>query len=109
MPALSNADSLLSSHLSGRFSRKPGGGGPEGVAYRRAEVEKAAREEVVGVNVRAELASRDAGRLRTTSIVMGFADAMLWLLVAGLELKEWRREFGTEVMMLNLEVRIAVN
>ena len=85
MPALSNVDSLLSSHRSGLCRRKPGGGGPDGVAYRRAEVEKAARDEVLGANGRVEFASRDAGRQRTTSIVRGFADAMLLLLVASLE------------------------
>ena len=62
MPALSNVDSLLSSHRSGRANRKPGGGGPDGVAYLMAEVEKAAREATDGVNGRAELATRTAGR-----------------------------------------------
>lgn len=84
MPALSNVDSLLSSHRSGLCRRKPGGGGPEGVAYRREEVEKAARGEEVGVNERVEFARWTAGRQRTTSIVKGFADAMLLLLVASL-------------------------
>jgi hypothetical protein len=84
LPALSKADSLLSSHRSGFGNRKPAGGGPEGVAYRRLLVENAATEEVVGVKGRTELESLTAGRLRTTSIVKGFADAMLLLLVAGL-------------------------
>ncbi len=77
-PALSNDDSLLSSHLSGFGNRKPGGGGPEGVAYARSVVvENAARGEVVGVNVRMDEASLAVGRLRATSMVKGFADAIL--------------------------------
>ena len=49
MPALSIADSLLSSHRSFRGRRKPCGGGPAGVAAREAEEEKVAvaRGEVV--------------------------------------------------------------
>lgn len=42
LPALSIADSLLSSQRSFRGSRKPCGGGPAGVAAREAEEEKAA-------------------------------------------------------------------
>jgi hypothetical protein len=45
-------------------------------------VENTARGLVVGVKGRTELDSLAAGRLRTTSIVKGFADAMMWLLVA---------------------------
>jgi hypothetical protein len=52
------------------------------VAYRRLLVENAARGPVVAVNGRMELESLAVGRLRTTSIAKGFADAMLWLLVA---------------------------
>lgn len=90
-PALSRVDSLLSSHLSGFGNRKPGGGGPEGVAARRLLVEKAASELVVGAKGRTELVSLAAGRLRATSIVKGFAGAMIWLLVAVLVK---RGEFG---------------
>ena len=83
MPALSNADSLLSSHLSGFGNRNPGGGGPEGVAYARRVVgENTARGLVVGVKGRTALESLAVGRLRAMSIVKGFADAMMWLLVA---------------------------
>ena len=42
VPALSNDDSLPSSHLSLRGSLKPAGGGPAGVALRKAEEENAA-------------------------------------------------------------------
>lgn len=89
-PALSRVDSLLSSHLSGFGNRKPGGGGPEGVAYRRLLVEKAASELVVGTNGRTEPVSLVAGRLRTTSIVKGFVDAMIWLLAAVLLKRDLR-------------------
>lgn len=80
MPALSSEDSLLSSHRSGLDSRKPGGGGPEGVACRRAVVENAAaRPAVAGVSGRRVADSTAAERLRATSIVKGFADAIvLW-------------------------------
>jgi hypothetical protein len=44
LPALSNALSLLSSHRRTRGRRKPFGGGPDGVASRRDEVEKVARQ-----------------------------------------------------------------
>jgi hypothetical protein len=81
-PALSSDDSLLSSHLSGFGNRKPGGGGPEGVAFARRLVENAARGLVVGENDRKGPESRVVGRLRATSIVKGFADAMMWWLVA---------------------------
>lgn len=75
-------DSFFSSHLSGLFNRKPGGGGPEGVADVGAVVENAASELAVGAKGRREFDILDSGRLRTTSIVKGFADAMMWLLVA---------------------------
>jgi len=52
------------------------------VAARRPVVEKAAREFEEGVKVRAVLDSLAVGRLRATSIVKGFADAMMGLLVA---------------------------
>jgi len=53
------------------------------VAYaRRVVVENAARGIEVGVKGRTELDSLAAGRLLATSIVKGFADAMIWLLVA---------------------------
>jgi len=53
------------------------------VAYpRRVVVENTARGLVVGVKGRTELESLTVGRLRATSIVKGFADAMMWLLVA---------------------------
>jgi hypothetical protein len=82
LPALSNDDSLLSSHLSGFGSRKPAGGGPKGVTARRPVVENAAKELVAGVKGRTELESQAVGRLRATSMVKGFADAIVWLLVA---------------------------
>ena len=44
LPALSREVSLLSSHRSFRGSRKPCGGGPAGVAERKADVEKRAAE-----------------------------------------------------------------
>lgn len=53
------------------------------MAYRREEVENAASGlVVVGVNVRIVFVNRDVGRLRATSIVKGFAGAILLLLVA---------------------------
>lgn len=84
LPALSSEDSFPSSHLSGLDRRKPGGGGPEGVADRRAVVEKAATATRVaaGVNGRRDVESAAAGRLRATSVVKGLADAIVWLLVA---------------------------
>lgn len=50
-------------------------------------VENAARGLVEGAIVRIELENRAVGRLRATSIVKGFADAILWLLVAVLLLR----------------------
>ena len=44
LPALSNALSFCSSHLSFRGNLKPEGGGPAGVAGRREDVEKAAEK-----------------------------------------------------------------
>jgi hypothetical protein len=82
LPALSSEDSFPSSHLSGLGRRKPGGGGPEGVADRRAVVEKAATRVAAGVNGRRDVESAAAGRLRATSVVKGLADAIVWLLVA---------------------------
>jgi hypothetical protein len=85
-PALSSEDSLLSSHRSGLGRRKPAGGGPEGVACRRAVVENApaaaTRFAVVVVLGRRDADSVAAGRLRATSIVKGFADAIVVLPVA---------------------------
>ena len=93
MPALSNEDSLLSSHRSGLGNRKPGGGGPEGVAYaRRVLVENAASGLEEHANGRTALESLAVGRLRATSIVKGFADAIVWLLVA-----RWLMRGGIEV------------
>lgn len=48
-------------------------------------VENAARtvlEGAIVVRFAIELVSRAVGRLRATSIVIGFADAIMWLLVA---------------------------
>jgi hypothetical protein len=73
--------SFLPSHLSGFAILKPGGGGPAGVAARRLLVENVARAPVAGAKVRTEFASLAVGRLRTTSIVRGFVDAIVWLLV----------------------------
>jgi hypothetical protein len=81
-PALSNEDSLPSSHLSGLFIRKPAGGGPKGVAARKPVVENDARALVECMKGRTGLKSLDVGRLRATSMVKGFADAMMWVLVA---------------------------
>jgi hypothetical protein len=70
---------LLSSHRSGRFSRKPAGGGPDGVAALKDEVENAARVDGEEGNLR--VCERSVvGRARTTSIVMGFVVAMLVVL-----------------------------
>ena len=78
LPALSNVDSLLWSHLSGLGSRKPAGGGPDGVAARKVVVENAARVfALIGDNRCAELQSVPIGRFRATSIVRGFADGIL--------------------------------
>ena len=53
------------------------------MAYaRRVVVENTARGLVVGVKGRTALESLTVGRLRATSIVKGFVDAMMWLLVA---------------------------
>ena len=52
------------------------------MAARRAVVENAAKELVAGVIVRMELESLTVGWLRTTSMVKGFADAIMRLLVA---------------------------
>jgi hypothetical protein len=52
------------------------------VAARRPVVENATMELVEDVNGRMELESLAVGRLRATSIVRGFADAIVWLLVA---------------------------
>ena len=51
------------------------------MAYVRPLVEKAARELVAGAKVRTEFDRLAVGRLRTTSIVKGFTDAMMSLLV----------------------------
>jgi len=93
LPALSNEDSLLSSHLSGFGNRKPGGGGPEGVAYVRIElVDNAASGIEEHASGRIALESLAVWRLRATSIVKGFADAIVWLLVA-----RWLKRGGIEV------------
>ena len=52
------------------------------MAYERPLVENAGRELVAGAKVRTELDSLVVGRLRATSIVNRFADAMMLLLVA---------------------------
>jgi len=76
-PALSIVLSLLSFHLTGFGSLKPGGGGPAGVALRNWEVEKVALD-ATGVNVRiVEAVKVVNGRLRATSIVMGFVVAIV--------------------------------
>jgi hypothetical protein len=49
---------------------------------REVLVENAVRGLVDGAKVRTEFDSLNVGRLRTTSIVKGFVDAMMWLLVA---------------------------
>jgi hypothetical protein len=60
LPALSRMFSLLSSHRSFRGNRKPAGGGPAGVAERRAEVEKVA-EGYGGLDLRAQVRGVDRG------------------------------------------------
>ena len=52
------------------------------MAARKPVVENAARAPVEGVKGRTELESLVIGRLRATTMVKGFADAMMWLLVA---------------------------
>ena len=52
------------------------------MAARRPVVENAAKELVPGVNGRMELESLAVGRLRATSMVKGFADAIVRSLVA---------------------------
>jgi hypothetical protein len=82
-PALSNADSLLWSHLSGFGNLKPAGGGPEGVAYDlNPVVARAARGEVADVRGRALLRRAAVGRLRATSMLRGLVDAIVRKLVA---------------------------
>lgn len=104
-PALSSEDSLLSSHLSGFGNRKPGGGGPEGVAYaRRVLVEKAGKGLEETARGRTALESLAAGRLRATSIVKGFADAIVWLLVA-----RWLKRGGLEVWKRERRCRTRTN
>jgi len=102
LPALSNEDSLLSFHRSGFGNRKPGGGGPEGVAYARSMlVENAASGLEEHANGRIALENLAVGRLRATSIVKGFADAIVWLLVArtvgegGIEVQKSNRRCRT--------------
>jgi len=80
---MSNVDSVVSSHFLGAGNRNPAGGGPDGVAYARRPIDGSAYNGlVVGVNVRTELISDAAGRLRATSIVKGLVAAIVWLLVA---------------------------
>jgi len=60
LPALSRAFSLLSSHRSFRGNRKPAGGGPAGVAERKADVEKVAAG-YDGLDLRAQMRGVDRG------------------------------------------------
>jgi hypothetical protein len=106
LPALSNEDSLLSSHLSGFGNRKPAGGGPDGVAARRPVVENGAKEFVAGVKGRTELESLAVGRLRATSMVKGFADAIVWVLAANV-VEEGRLVYRVRGV-LNVEIPIAL-
>lgn len=76
------------------------------MALARWEVENAywyaARGLVDGAAiVRIELVSRAVGRLRATSIVRGFADAIVWLLVAVLLLRGgiWRSQMKYSTLM----------
>jgi hypothetical protein len=78
LPARSNAPSP-SSHRFGLGNRKPGGGGPAGVAARDSVVEKKATVAGEGRRPDANCGDRSsvtAGRLRT-NIVNGFALAIL--------------------------------
>ncbi len=76
---------MLSSQRSFRGNLKPCGGGPAGVAARKALDEKAAMAGVGnGREVREDLGSLAEGRLRAAIIVTDFVDAMslvrrLWL------------------------------
>lgn len=81
-PALSKLDSLLSFHRSGLGNLKPAGGGPDGVADRKQEVEKAARGIEFEFRRRRYGEKVVEGRLRATSMVKGFVDAMMVVLVA---------------------------
>ena len=76
-PALSNELSLPSSHRSFRGNRKPCGGGPAGVAARKADNEKAAVGVGVGLNCLdvTVLVSTAEGRARA-SAVRDLADAI---------------------------------
>lgn len=101
LPALSIVDSLLSSHRSGRFNRKPAGGGPEGVADLREVVEKAASDEGEAVKGRVELVNLAVGRARTTNMVIGFVEAMVvvpWVAMVVLKVIFGDNKF--EVMMV---------
>lgn len=74
-PAWSSALSLLSSHLCGLGRRKFEGGGPEGVAYVRGDVEKAATKgDGEAAKARDERISWALGR---QSMVSGLVEAIV--------------------------------
>jgi len=83
LPARSNAPSP-SSHCFGFGNRKPGGGGPAGVAARASVVEKKATVAGEGRRPDAKCGDRSsvaAGRLRA-NIVNGFALAIVCVVTA---------------------------
>ena len=81
-PARSNADSSDSSHFLGGGNRKPGGGGPAGVAARGKVVEKRATVAGEGRRPAAKAEGRSrvaAGRVRASM----YSDRVLAIVRAG--------------------------
>jgi hypothetical protein len=75
------------------------------VAYvRRVLVEKAGKGLEEAARRRTALESLATGRLRATSIVKGFADAIVWLLVA-----RWLKRGGLEVWKRERRCRTRTN
>jgi hypothetical protein len=75
------------------------------VAYvRRVLVEQAGKGLEEAARGRTALESLAAGRLRATSIVKGFADAIVWLLVA-----RWLKRGGLEVWKRERRCRTRTN
>lgn len=78
MPALSKDDSLRSSQRSIVGNLKPCGGGPAGVAARKALEEKAAMgARRCGREWNRDLVSEPEGRQCNKNVVAGFLDAIL--------------------------------
>lgn len=76
MLALSREDSSLWSHLFGGGRRKPGCGGPAGVAALETEVEKFAVEPR-GERRRAEESRKGEGRRQAISLATGLEEAIV--------------------------------